>query len=165
LAANNLVHVSLVRPAVPDDIPELIRHRELLFTALGRDTGRAEWREAVARVYADLLGRDTTSVLVIESPDGDRIAASGVGQIDQRLPGPETPNGLWGHVSNMVTDPAHRRRGHARAILLELLAWFQDREVHRIDLHGSRDGTPLYRQFGFTEHPGAVALTRWAHRS
>ncbi|MGI8328376.1 GNAT family N-acetyltransferase [Actinomadura scrupuli] len=86
------------------------------------------------------------------------LAASGVGVIDQRLPGPRTPNGRWGHISGMVTDPGHRRQGHARAIMTELLAWFHAHEVRRIDLHASPDGEALYRALGFTEHHG-TALT------
>ena len=35
-----------IRPATIDDIPELVRHRELLFTAMGRGVGGpAEWRD------------------------------------------------------------------------------------------------------------------------
>lgn len=154
--------MSLVRPATSADIPELLRHREMLFDSLGTNPGRSGWREATVRAYQENLGSDTMAVFVV---DGDGcLAASGVGMIDRRLPGPETPNGRWGHISAMVTDPEHRRQGHARAIMVELLGWFRDNEVARIELHGSKDGTALYRQFGFQEHPFATALTWWAAR-
>lgn len=152
--------MSLVRPATPADIPELLRHREMLFDSLGLDLDRSGWRAATLRTYQETLGSDDMAVFVVDGDDC--LAASGVGLIDRRLPGPQTPNGRWGHISGMVTDPAYRRQGHARAIMVELLGWFRDREVARIELHGSKDGTPLYRQFGFAEHPIATALTWWS---
>ncbi|MGW3569851.1 GNAT family N-acetyltransferase [Streptomyces sp. NPDC000941] len=40
----------------------------------------------------------------------------------------------------VVTDPAYRRRGHSRAIMRGLLAWFRERGVARVDLHASAEG-------------------------
>ncbi|MFF9896668.1 GNAT family N-acetyltransferase [Streptomyces longispororuber] len=57
-------------------------------------------------------------------------------------------------------NPAYRRRGHSRAILNGLLDWFREREASRVDLHASREGEPLYRDLGFTEHPGPALWLR-----
>jgi GNAT superfamily N-acetyltransferase len=169
--------MSTVRPATIDDVPELVRHRELLFTAMGRDmSGPAEWRDATVHTLKEALGGDSMAVFVVDGEvdgqvDGQGngqgngrpgLAASGIGVIDRRLPGPETPNGRWGHISGMVTDPRHRRKGHARAIMTELLAWFYAHEVRRIEMNATPDGDALYREFGFTEHH-ATALT-WTAR-
>jgi ribosomal protein S18 acetylase RimI-like enzyme len=55
-----------------------------------------------------------------------------------------------------VTDPAYRKRGHARAIMEELLRWFDARGLRRVDLNASPDGQGLYRALGFDDHPDPV---------
>ncbi|WP_067491695.1 GNAT family N-acetyltransferase [Actinomadura hibisca] len=145
-----------VRPATEDDIAELVRLRALLFATMGEDflappPGNDGWRDALATVLKEKLTAADTRILVVESGDG--LAACGYGTIEQWFPGPHSHNGRVGHVIGVVTDPAHRRRGHSRAIMADLLAWFRDREVARVDLTASPDGEPLYRALGFTDHP------------
>jgi ribosomal protein S18 acetylase RimI-like enzyme len=90
-------------------------------------------------------------ILVVDGDPG--LAACGIGVIDQRLPGPYNPAGRVGHVFGVVTDPAHRGRGHARAVMEGLLAWFEAAGLRRVDLNASPDGMPLYRKLGFADHP------------
>ncbi|MET9290663.1 GNAT family N-acetyltransferase [Streptomyces sp. NPDC003077] len=148
--------MSCVRQAVEDDVAELVRLRALLFETLGGDffhpaSGGDDWRSALAAVLKEQVTSDAVRILVVEGEDG--LAACGIGTIDQRLPGPHLRNGRIGHVIGVVTDPAYRRRGHSRAIMRDLLAWFRAREVARVDLYASAEGEPLYRALGFAEHP------------
>src|SRR5690606_20588931 len=120
----------------PDDIPELVRLRELLFTDLAAEWGpppaAVSWKDRCADAMAGFLARDDTRISVI---DGERgLVACGIGVIDLRLPMPHNPSGLIGYIFGVVTDPAHRRRGHARAIMEDLLAWFDGRGLTRVDL-------------------------------
>jgi ribosomal protein S18 acetylase RimI-like enzyme len=140
-----------VRRAVVADIPELVRLRALLFETLGWDGTDEGWRTALAEVLVDQLADEDVRILVVPGVDG--LAACGVGIVEQRLPSPRAHNGRLGQVIGVCTDPAHRRRGHSRAIMGELLAWFRTRDVARVDLHASRDGEPLYRDLGFVDHP------------
>jgi GNAT superfamily N-acetyltransferase len=144
-----------VRTAAGADIPELVRLRGLLFDSLvglwGAQPGGDEWRDDCAAALARTLGTATTRILVIDGT-GEGLAACGIGVIDQRLPSPYNRSGLIGHVFGVITDPAHRRRGHSRAIMEELLAWFGDQGVQRVDLNASPDGMPLYRALGFVDH-------------
>jgi GNAT superfamily N-acetyltransferase len=56
-----------------------------------------------------------------------------------------------GHVFNMSTFPANRRRGYARACLEALLEWFRDEtEARVINLNATPDGIVLYWVAGFT---------------
>lgn len=153
--------MSAVRPATEADIPELVRLRGLLFTELDGgwrsrpvDEG---WRDACAAELTRLLRGDTMRVLVVDGTPG--LAACGIGVLDQRLPNPYNPRGLVGHVFGVVTEPAERGRGHARAVMEGLLAWFDERGAGRVDLNASPDGMPLYRKLGFAENPDR-ALSR-----
>jgi len=148
---------SRVRQAVEYDLVELVRLRVLLFEDLGGDffnppSVDGDWLDALAVVLKEQLTADTVRILVVDG-DGGTLAACGIGTVEQRLPGPHLRNGRIGHVLGVVTDPAHRRRGHSRSIMRGLLDWFQDGGVARVDLHASAEGEPLYRDLGFTEHP------------
>ncbi|WBC17114.1 GNAT family N-acetyltransferase [Micromonospora sp. WMMA1998] len=74
-----------------------------------------------------------------------------MGTVERRLGGPDDPSGLVGYVVNVSADPAHRRRGHSRACVTALLAWFRHRGVRRVDLRASAAGRPLYCALGFRE--------------
>ncbi|SEC48635.1 Acetyltransferase (GNAT) domain-containing protein [Streptomyces sp. 3213] len=148
---------SRVRQAVEYDLVELVRLRALLFEDLGGDffnpaSADGAWLDALAVVLKEQLTADTVRILVVDGDDG-AVAACGIGTVEQRLPGPHLCNGRIGQVLGVVTDPAHRRRGHSRSIMRSLLDWFRDSDVSRVDLHASAEGEPLYRALGFTEHP------------
>ncbi|QEU96576.1 GNAT family N-acetyltransferase [Streptomyces kanamyceticus] len=152
-----------VRPAGEHDIAELVRLRALLFETLDGDFFTAsstgdDWRHSLATVLKEQLATDTVRILVVDGVDS--LAACGFGFVEQRLPGPNRPNGLSGHVTGVVTDPAFRRRGHSRAIMRGLLDWFREREVPRVDLYASHDGEPLYRALGFVPHPDPALCGR-----
>ncbi|MDV9169803.1 GNAT family N-acetyltransferase [Streptomyces sp. W16] len=155
---------SRVRQAVEYDLVELIRLRALLFEDLGGDffnpaSADGDWLDALAVVLKEQLTADTVRILVVDG-DGGTLAACGIGTVEQRLPGPHLRNGRIGHVLGVVTDPAHRRRGHSRSIMRGLLGWFRDAGVARVDLHASAEGEPLYRDLGFTEHPDPALYWR-----
>jgi ribosomal protein S18 acetylase RimI-like enzyme len=147
-----------VRAATPDDIPELIRLRGLLFEALSDDFGppptpsaEHDWQDALAAELARQLGGNSMRIVVADVETG--LASCGIGVIDQRLPSPYTRNNRCGYIFGVVTEQAHRGRGYAHAILEDLLRWFTVRDVSRVDLHASAEGAPLYRKLGFADHP------------
>ncbi|MEU9177103.1 GNAT family N-acetyltransferase [Streptomyces sp. NPDC048550] len=152
-----------VRQATDGDIAELVRLRALLFEDLGGAffnpaSGDGDWRETLAVVLREQLTADSVQILVVDGDDG--LAACAIGTVEQRLPGPHLRNGRIGHVIGVVTDPAHRRRGHSRAIMRALLDWFRERQAARVDLYASIDGEPLYRALGFDEHPDPALCRR-----
>jgi ribosomal protein S18 acetylase RimI-like enzyme len=153
-----------VRKATGEDIGELVRLRAILFDALGNLWGPAPdgggWRDLAAASFADLLAGDEACVLVVPADDGPGLAACGVCLIDRRLPSPYNPKGTVAHILGMVTDPAYRKRGHARAIMRELVRWCDGRGIGRIDLNASPDGLGLYREMGFREHPDPTMSRR-----
>jgi ribosomal protein S18 acetylase RimI-like enzyme len=145
-----------VRQARPDDIPELVRLRAILFQDLaasswGPPPAGEAWRDACADALADQLADPSMRVVVIDGGSG--LACCGMAIADRRLPTPFNPGGRIGHIFGIVTDPAHRQRGHARAVMQELLAWCDSAGLRRVDLNASPDGQRLYRSLGFTDHP------------
>lgn len=150
--------MSDVRLARNDDIPELVRLRGVLFadlaTTWGPVPGGDAWREACASALASRLPDDAMRVVVVDADRG--LACCGMGSVDRRLPTPFNPSGLLGHIFGIVTDPAQRRRGHARAVTGALLSWFDAQGVTRVDLNASPGAQHLYRSLGFCDHPDPI---------
>ncbi|MFI0975644.1 GNAT family N-acetyltransferase [Streptomyces sp. NPDC021093] len=154
-----------VRQAAADDVPELVRLRALLFEDLGGEffnppSADGDWRHALAAVLKEQMTSDTVRILVVQPHPGGRLAACGIGTIEQRLPGPHLHNGRTGHVLGVVTDPEHRRRGHSRAVMRGLLDWFREQDAARVDLYASAEGEPLYRALGFDNLPDPALYWR-----
>ena len=140
-----------VRRATTDDIPELVRLREVMMQSVVGEAGTG-WQEVCAELLATALTDGSMVAAVVDKPAGDGLAACGVGMLAQRLPGPHCLDGRYGYIQSMVTDDDHRREGLARLVFEALMAWFAELGVTRVDLHASAMGEPLYRQLGFTEN-------------
>lgn len=156
-----------VRQARPEDAPELVRLRLLMFEAMQGELRPGPWQQRAEALLRERLadpGRTTMPAFVVDDATAPgRLAACAVGTLEQRLPAPGHPEGRFGFVFNICTDPAHRRRGYARACTAALLAWFDEQRVTRIDLHATEGGEQLYRSLGFAEH--SVPLSRNRPRS
>lgn len=152
-----------VRPANPEDAAELVRLRGLMFEAMSGRADPGPWQHTAEALLRERLagpvdGRTMSAFVVDDPAEPGRLAACAVGTLEQRLPAPGHPDGLFGFVFNICTDPDHRRRGYARACTEALVAWFDDHRVTRIDLHATEGGEALYRSLGFHEH--SVPLSR-----
>jgi ribosomal protein S18 acetylase RimI-like enzyme len=153
-----------VRQGAAADAAELVRLRLLMFEAMHGEARPGPWQAtAEAMLRERLRDRETTTmgVFVVDDPVvPGRLAACAVGTLEERLPAPGHPEGRFGFVFSICTDPAMRRRGYARACTEALLAWFDAHRATRIDLHASVDGDALYRSLGFTEHSLPLSRTR-----
>ena len=52
-------------------------------------------------------------------------------------------------ILNMFTEPAFRKRGIARQIMLTILDWIKQPGLHGVNLHASEEGRSLYEKLGF----------------
>ncbi|MCX5400441.1 GNAT family N-acetyltransferase [Streptomyces sp. NBC_00102] len=149
-----------VRRATADDVPALVRLRALMLAEMGTAVGPedAPWRGAAARWFTERLPAvHEFAVFVVDEPELG-VVSSAAGSCEHRAPGPNSPSGLRGHVFNVSTEPAARRRGHARACTEALLLWFaEETGVTMVDLNATQDGTRLYEELGF-ELPHFPAL-------
>ncbi|WP_042412413.1 GNAT family N-acetyltransferase [Streptacidiphilus anmyonensis] len=158
-----------VRPALPHDAPELVRLREVMFASMRSapvaTEASGDWKALTEKILRSALEGDDPSgpvfgVFVVDDDERPgRLAACAVGTLEQRLPGPGHPDGLFGFVFNICTDPDRRRRGYARACTEALLAWFDEKGATRLDLHASTLGQHIYRDLGFTEYSTALSRT------
>ena len=122
--------IRLLREA---DLDDCMRLKE----AAGWNQTAADWR-ALLRV----------------SPDG----CFGL-ELDSRIVATTTSvvhNGV-GWIGMVLTDPAHRGRGFARALMEHALAW-TDPQTPTVKLDATHLGEPLYRKLGFVDE---CVIERW----
>ena len=146
--------MATVRPALPADAAALTRLRALMFASMGTPVEQPDWEQASTEAFARRLATPGFRAYVVDGPDG--LVAGGAGWVDEYLPSPRQLDGRRGHIASMSTAPAHRRQGHARAVLGALMAWFAEQGVVRVDLRATADGLPLYEAFGFRVLGGAT---------
>jgi len=140
------------RLATTADTRELLRLAAIMYASMGVDTEASSWREGATKLLAERLGGDELVMFAVDDPSqAGRLVSCGGAAVIQRVPGPATPDGRWGYVQWMVTEPAFRRRGLARAVFESILGWLDARGIVNVELHATRDGDPLYRSFGFAD--------------
>jgi GNAT superfamily N-acetyltransferase len=139
-----------IRVATPDDIPDLVRLRRMMFEAMGwgehEQLAAAEVASAADLAEAIPAGKFHAWVAVTST--GETVSTGGV-IVDQHLPTPGNLSGKIGCVLNVATDPRYRRRGLARRIMQAILDWLAECGVQKIVLHTSDAGRPLYASLGF----------------
>ncbi len=156
-----------VRRADPRDAAALTRLRRVMLAAMdvpGSD--ETAWQDACTRWFAQRLAAGTVVAFVVDGEAADGSSgpvACAVGDFQDHAPEPWNPSGRRGHVFNVSTEPAHRRRGYARACVMTLMRWFHDEtEVTRVGLSATPDGRAMYEHLGFAEPFGHELVWRIA---
>jgi GNAT superfamily N-acetyltransferase len=69
-------------------------------------------------------------------------------------------SGSWrANILNVYTEPGHRRRGMARALMQVALDWCAANQIGAVILHASNEGSALYESLGF-KPTNEMRLTR-----
>ena len=143
-----------LREATLDDQPVLVRHRRMMFVDMGCAEGKEPTAADLARMdaaYAEHLRRQMPAGIlhawVVESPNG--VAASGVVSIMPWPPKPGDLTGRAGYLCSMYIEPAYRRRGVARRIVLAAIELCRREEVGCLLLSASDAGRGIYESIGF----------------
>ncbi|MFJ8729902.1 GNAT family N-acetyltransferase [Streptomyces bauhiniae] len=148
--------MSLVRRALPEDAPEVLRLRQVMIDSLSGGGDAGTWHEeSLPTLRARLADAEGTfAAFVVDHPERPgALAALAAGTVEYRIGRETNPHGTIGFVFSVATDPGTRRRGYARAGMDELLAWFRERGARQIQLTASADARPLYEALGFKPKP------------
>jgi GNAT superfamily N-acetyltransferase len=149
------------RLADASDAQELVRLRRLMFVAMELPVDDEQWEQRCVEFFREGLGDKDLVAVVVDDPQGQGLAASGVVEIQHRIPSPVNPAGLRAYVSSMSTDPLWRRRGMARAVMNHVLDLLRERGVPEVTLHATESGRPLYASFGFYRRDREMVRPLW----
>ena len=158
-----------IREGRVEEVDRLVALRCAMFEGMGQDDPEVLGRVAEAsRTYflenmptglfrvwvACALDADEAGIERGTSSDetgtceGELIASIGL-VVHSAPPGPSNTAGKVGYIMNLVTLPAWRRRGIARALLQHVLNVLRAEGVPLATLHASEDGRGLYEELGF----------------
>jgi GNAT superfamily N-acetyltransferase len=141
----------VLRAATPADVAVLAAQRRAMFEEQGRVDRQAgaELEAATRRYLEEALPAGTYYGWLVEA--GATAVAGGGVQLRPLMPRPGYVHGeAEGLILSMWTEPGHRRHGLASRVLEAILAWSDTRGIHRLTLHASAMGRPLYTRYGFT---------------
>jgi GNAT superfamily N-acetyltransferase len=140
----------VIREATVADLNAIMHHRRGMFL----DMGFCD--------EADLAAMEATSGPVIKAgledgsyrgwlieENGNVVAGGGLVIVGYpSAPHNPLPKRVW--ILNMYTEPRHRLRGYAKAIIETIVAWCRAEGYASVSLHASDAGRHLYEMLGFT---------------
>jgi GNAT superfamily N-acetyltransferase len=138
-----------IRRAVPADAALLAEHRARVW----REAGGHGDDELVPQIpiwgafFARALADETYVAWIAE--EGGHPVGSGALLVQLAIPRPFIDSEREGRVQSVFVEPAARRRGIARAIMEEIIAYARALPLIRLTLHPSDDGRALYASLGF----------------
>ncbi|HEV8599612.1 MAG TPA: GNAT family N-acetyltransferase [Gemmatimonadales bacterium] len=149
----------VVRRAGAEDLATIAQHRAAMFSDMGILPAAAVpelIEQTIAYLQAALPSGEYLGWLAADAEKPDSIIG-GAGVQRRRVlpfPNPEgagrsVASGRQGLVLNVYTEPAWRRRGVARRLMEEVLAWAREECMESLVLHASSDGRALYEELGF----------------
>jgi GNAT superfamily N-acetyltransferase len=140
-----------IRRATPDDAALLARHRGLVCLAVyGWDEATVDAQMPVwTAFFTDMLAE--SRYLGWVAHDGETVLGSGALLVNAIVPRPGHAGDRYGRVHSVWVEPAARRQGIARAIMLALIDYARTAMLVRLVLHPSDVARPLYAALGFTQ--------------
>lgn len=139
-----------IREATLADLDVVMHHRRSMFADMGSgDREALDAMEATSRpLFARGLGDGTYWGWLAEEA-GRVVAGGGIIMLPYHSsPRDPKPRRAW--IVNMYTEPSHRRRGLARRLMEEMIAWCREQRMTAVYLHASDEGRALYEALGFT---------------
>src|SRR5512146_2158930 len=139
-----------LRHAVSDDLGAIVHHRRAMFEDMGyKEAAVLDAMEATCRpFFARALAEGWYRGWVAQDGDGQVVAGGGI----LILPWPSHPRDSQTRrpmIVNVYTEPAYRRRGLARRLMVIMLDWLRREGYGTVALHASDFGRPLYESLGF----------------
>jgi GNAT superfamily N-acetyltransferase len=139
-----------IREAVPGDLAVIVRHRRAMFKDMGyKDTAVLDAMDHTCRpFFAQALTEGWYRAWLAQNGEGQVVAGGGI----LILPWPSHPRDSQTRrpmIVNVYTEPAYRRRGLARRLMVAMLDWARQEGYGTVALHASDYGRSLYESLGF----------------
>lgn len=140
-----------IRRAESEDIPIIVAFRERMFRSFVDDFSEYDEMNAVAlKYFAEKLEKNEVVAWVAENGERRVIACTAM-SFYELPPKPWNLDGKYGYVSNMFTEPRHRKKGLGGKLLQAALDYAKEIGIKSVTLHATEIGAQLYHSFGFRE--------------
>lgn len=139
----------IIRPVCPADLTLICRHRDAMFREAGWDMIAISAMAVPFREWLAPRLSDGRYFGFMVEEDGRTIA--GIGLLELTWPPhPSHPqDDRRGYVLNLYVEPAYRKNGVARRLMLESQAELTRRGLSYAILHATANGRKLYEKLGW----------------
>ena len=139
-----------IRKGGPGDLAVILHHRRAMFEDMGqKDKAALEAMEGSSGpFFAQALAEGWYRAWLAQNRAGEVVAGGGI----LILPWPSHPRDSQTRrpmIVNVYTEPAYRRRGLARGLMVAMLDWLRQEGYGTVSLHASDFGRSLYESLGF----------------
>ena len=143
------------------DTAALVRMR---INYLTEDFGGLD-EETIRKINEDLpdyferhLNRDLFCYVIREN---NEIVSTAFLLVIEKPMSPAFLNGKTGTVLNVYTEPAYRKKGHARKLMEKLLEDAAEMNLCRVELKATEMGYALYQSLGFIDDHSHYHEMKW----
>ena len=138
-----------IREATARDIPDVVRLRRRMYEDMQyTDVSALEQSSRLNAVYLQKAIAEGSFRAWLACHD-DRVVASGAVLVSPWPAHPYDGECRRATILNVYTDPAYRRRGIARHLMVTIIEWCKREGFARVSLHASEAGRHLYQSLGF----------------
>ncbi len=148
-----------VRQLEIEDLPALFRLIPALWIDQGNPPTNDIWIGEATEFIKKRLGTTMTGFVAEHPEQPKELISIGLAVITDQIPTFWNTSGKVGYCQWFYTAPEFRRQKIGYRITQKIVAWFQENEVVRIQLHATKNAVKFYEQFGFeesTEWPNLV---------
>ena len=109
-------------------------------------------KEAMEKQLPEYFSRKLgNEIVAFIAKDHERIVSVAYLHIIEMPANILLPNGLYGEVLNVYTEPEYRGNGLCTKLMQNLIAYGKEHGLGRIDLKSTTEGYPIYEKLGFIE--------------
>jgi GNAT superfamily N-acetyltransferase len=144
-----------IRPATLADVDALVHHRIAMFTDMGVAVDSGALGPTFRRWLDRVMPDGTYRAWVVEAAQAEIVAGGGM-TIIPWPPGPRYMGDRLAFVYNVYTEPEHRGRGLARAVMAAIHDWCRAQGITSLALNASTFGKPLYDSMGYAVTPSPM---------
>lgn len=130
------------------DVETITLHRHAMFDEMGVTQPHSLETDHPFRDWLRPRLQSGEYIGVFIEREGVIVAGGGL-WLQDWLPGPSAPSGIRGYLCNVYTDPTHRGKGLARAIVNWSLDICREKGFPAMWLHASQFGQPIYESMDF----------------
>jgi GNAT superfamily N-acetyltransferase len=147
----------IIRKASAGDIPAIVHNRVSFLNSMNNCAEPPEGYEQALDAYIRTGMADDSFAAWLAEDEG-AIVSCGYICFYVIAPGYSNPTGRSAYIQNIFTLPEYRCRGLATELVRRLIDEARARGRHRITLHATAQGRPLYEKFGFKMKDNEMAL-------
>lgn len=138
---------ALIRRARCTDADALVRLWSVMYEDDNAPTA-SPWKTA-AHSWVAAHAHDEAHLVLVADTAG-QVVATAIGSVQGGAPNPFSPSGQLVRLTSVVTLREHRNRGHATALVQEVISWARTLGADRVDLNASPAGQLVYEGLGFS---------------